>query len=193
MNLYHYSTQRFDVLKTKRKQGILTKQEIKSAERLAENQSSVGAYCDHISFFFERLPLDIQGSVYGKDHPVWFPGNKLFEYELPLVGLPDFDYEVVETPKKTELYYDESLTIPVYKEKLRLLNQKEGYRGNGHKELIKALRPLEGLTRECVAKANSYPNWDEIKYKYAANVPHVMIYPVGGIIHFHKVQKVVLL
>lgn len=192
MNLYHYAAQRFDVLKTRREQGVLTKQQIAEAETHAKAYDRIGAYCDHISFFFERVPLDIQGGVYGKDHPVWFPGNKLFEYELPLVGLPDFSYEVVETPKKTELYYDESLTIPAYKNKLRLLNQKEGYQGSGYKELIKALRPLEGSTRECIAKANSYPNWDEIKDKYAANVPHVMIYPKGGKIYFAKVREVVV-
>ncbi len=192
MNLYHYSSQLLDVLKTKREQNVLTPKQIEEAERQAKIGKLVGAYCDHISFFFERIPLDIQSAIYGNDHPVWFQGNKLYEYEVPVLGLPDFKYDIVETPKKTALYYDESLTIPAYRRKLEALIKAEGYQGKGATELIKALKPLIGTTRECVAKANSYPNWEQIKNKYAANVPHVMIYPTGGLVRFANVRQIII-
>lgn len=194
MKLYHYSAHHYEVLKTLEKQRPLTKEELEEGARSVKWGAPL-PYYSHISFFFESVPLDILSSIFPKDHSVWFKGSRLYEYTVDAAKIGHFQYAVVESPEKTELYYDESLSIEEYHRQINAVKKKFHYAGHSLAELQQAAKHLEGLTRECFLALPSRPNWskkgkDSIQYKYAATVPHVMLYPESGIVEYQSVKKV---
>ena len=194
MKLYHYSAAHFDQLKTLEKQRPLTKEEIEEGARSVKWGAPL-PYYSHISFFFEPVPLDILSSIFPKDHHTWFKGSRLYEYIVDPASIDHFQYAVVESPEKTELYYDESLSIEEYHRRNDALKKKFHYTGHSLAELQQAAKHLEGTTRACFLALPSRPNWsergkDSIQNKYAATVPHVMLYPASGVIEYQSVKKV---
>lgn len=183
--LYHYSSQRYDTLKTRAAQGkpVLPDRDL---------ISTVGTYNDHVSFFIEAPPLDIMGAIYGKDHGTWFPGSKLIEHRVDLSKLKSFKYHFVETPEKIKMLFDDSVSDEEYYEKLEKINKSKGYTGKNLKEFRLPYNALKGSTRYHVMRANTFPKWDVNRFKYAACVPHVMIYPQGGVIPVMDTREVVV-
>ena len=181
MYIYHYSKEKYPELRTLEAQGTH-----------ARPQKAPETYGKHISFFLDPIPKDIIGLLYGAFHAVWFPGNKLWEYKVDVSALGDFTYEIVESPEKTKLYYDDSLSIPEYHKKLAEVIKKCNYSGSGKKELERAATPLLHKTREYFIKASKYRNFDEIKKKYAATVPHVMAYPSTGIVRYVSATPIII-
>lgn len=192
MKLYHYSKEHYDELRTLEKQRPITREEKAKAIKDCLNSGHPGFYYEHISFFFDPIPYDILGKIFGKDHHTWFPGSRLFEYEIDVKQLGHFSYYIVETPESTELFYDDTISESEYYQKLDQLNKDKHYIGSGEKELIKASQSLIGSTREYYLKVKSRPNWDDIKNKYAATVPHVMVYPDKGIVKYDAVKEVTI-
>jgi len=187
--LYHYASSLYPTLQTRQKQGLITAADLSIEKEIAKKIGKPGAYSEHISFFFEKIPLDILGSIFGKDHHVWFSGNVLFEYRVDANSLSDFKYEIVESPQAMELYYDDSIQGKHYVQAYNRIMRDKGYRGQGASELLKAVAPLKVLTRLKYQQITTRPNWGDIRKKYAATVPHVLIYPNGGEIKYTSVQK----
>lgn len=192
MKLYHYSKQHYSELRTLEKQRPISQEEKKKALQETLIHHSPGFYYEHISFFFDPVPYDILGKIYGKDHRIWYSGNQIFQYEINLDALGKFAYEIVESPEKIKILYDETLSDDDYEVELNKLMVKHNYIGEGKKELIEASKHLIGTTRSSYLKVQSYPNWNEIKSKYAACVPHVMIYPDKGIVKYNAVKEVTI-
>jgi len=196
MKLYHYSAHHYDVLKTLEKQRPLSKEEIEEGARSVKWGAPLPYYA-HISFFFEPVPLDILSSIFPKDHHTWFKGSRLYEYIVDPSTIDHFQYAVVETPEKTELFYDESIGVAEYYRRLNELNKKFGYTGHSLAGLKQAVQRLEGTTRSSFLLLQTRPNWDKeekdsIQYKYASTVPHVMLYPASGFVEYESVKKVVV-
>lgn len=178
MLLYHYSKEQYDHLLTREAQGLKSSvQEEKS-------------YSKHISFFFERPPLDIIGDIFGDGHHTWVNGNKLYEYIVDTSDIGKFEYSIVEFPEKTAILYDTSLTDAQYYSQIEKVTKEKGYKGSGSRDLEKAVHPLLGTTRAAYANMRRHPNFEELKKKYAATVPHVMIYPKSGQIDYRRVSQV---
>ena len=114
-------------------------------------------------------------------------GYKVFEPDWTCKG---FQYEVVESPEKTKIYYDDDLTIPQYYRLLKEINETNKYIGKSNKDLEAIGERFVGTTTEFFKQIKNRPNYDEIKYKYAATVPHVMLYPHLGQIKPEKISKV---
>lgn len=192
MKLYHYSKDRYDDLRTLEKQRPITIEEKKKALQDILAYPAPGFYYQHISFFFDPIPYDILGKIYGKDHRIWYPGNQIFQYEIDLAALGNFSYYITESPEQIKILYDESLSDAEYEVQLKELMIKLHYIGEGKSKLIEASKSLIGTTRSSFLKVKSYSNWEEIKNKYAACVPHVMIYPEKGIVKYQSVKEVTI-
>lgn len=196
IKLYHYSKEKYDTLKTKKAQGLTERGSISKANKLKTSILGFGTYNSHISLFLEKAPLDILGTIYkDANHEVWFTGSKLYEYEVHLDDIGKFGYDLVETPLEIEMFYDDSyddMSMEDYVKMLYELKFKRGLCGTDRSTFIKKVNELKGTIVEQYTKLPSRPNWEDIKHLYAPTVPHVMMYPEGGIIEYHSVKSVVV-
>lgn len=188
MLLYHYSVNRYAKLKTLAAQGKVSKEEREKAEK--SHSARPGYYFDHVSFFFDPVPLKTISQYFPKDHPAWKSGNSLFQYVVDSSRIGAFQFEVVESPEKTKIYYDDSIDLETYHRLLAEILSENGYVGSGNDALEKACRKFIRTTDRYFKTIPRRPNYDEIKYKYAATVPHLMLYPESGEISYLSVKKV---
>lgn len=192
MRLYHYSQVKRDVLKTLRMSGS----EIVVSDRFDPYQPLTayhpGAYVDHISFFLERPPIENLGAVFKEGHSVWYKGSVVFEHVIETRDDNKFKYVVVETPERTDHYYDDSYDdsddMAWHADELKIL-KKFGYIGGGSSQLERATDHLHGETLRAYQKLRGRPNFEQIRLKYAATVPHVMLYPDSGEVAVREVTK----
>lgn len=131
--------------------------------------------------------------IYGNDHLVWHPGSKLTEHTVLLDDLGEFKYEFVETPEKTKLYYDDSISIQEYHRLVNKLNVSKKYIGNSKDDFTEAFDLLITQIKPAYDIVKSRPNWDLIKDKYAATIPHVMVYPKSGTVEVSKSKQITIL
>lgn len=186
--LYHYSALKYDTLLTRKKQGVSKP----SVVMQTSQEIRPGDYTEHISFFVDPQPLDILSKVYGK-HDVWYKGNVLYEHIVNLASVGDFKYHYVETPEKIQMLFDDSISILEYYSALNKINKTKHYIGSTLREFVYPYLQFKGTVRDYILKAPSYPNWDSNKHKYAACVPHVMLYPKSGEVPVLSVKQVVVL
>lgn len=200
MQLFHYSVERYGTLKTKEKQGTVTEEDRQKAiqeHRDYYNKMGIdrpGFYFEHISFFFERPPLERMSKVFPSGHDFWFKGNRVFEHIVDSSSIGSFAFEIVEFPEKYDLYYNDNIDTATYIVKLKEATESLGYIGKGNKALELAVEnnKLLNKTGYYYDLLKSRPNFDKIKNKYAATVPHVMLYPSTGIVRPFKIQQVVI-
>lgn len=191
MFLYHYSTEIHRELLSKAVNGSLTPVQIKLARLEARDEGfEKWAYCDHISFFFEPIPSNLLPKLF-KDHPFWVKGKKLYEHVVNASEFPlKIPYHVVESKKKTELYDKFSLDNnwveddPVLLQKWMILEDQKvrqwKEKGDSKAELLKQIAAHQGTIRHAYQEAVQRDDFEWNKTKYAANVPHLMLYPPEG-------------
>lgn len=188
MKLYHYSIDRFPFIKTRREQGV-SAEVIAEAEHKAKKMGLPLPYIDHVSFFIEPIPKETIASIFDNKHPFWKSGQTLYEHVIDTKDIDEKSfYRIVETPeidKYTDRFdwsnKDQSVRskyfVDMNKEMLRL-----GYAGYGISKMIKKCEQFLGKTEGFYIKARQRPDAADSETLYAGNVPHVMIYPIGGII-----------
>jgi hypothetical protein len=193
--LYHYSLVEIDVLRSLRKQGLMNDEEkIKIARR---TKYSPGNYFDHISFFLEPVPLDTIAACFKHTHPFWKSGTELFEHAVDIKKLKDFKYQIVESPLKTAIYdhfpetpsMDEE-TWDNYQRLVFELQKTAHEVGESNKMLLEIQTALMGKTKEYFERIRFRNDFENIRLKYAATVPHVMLYPKTGLVNVDSVRKV---
>lgn len=175
--LYHYSADKYPQLETLKYRG----NDVGDKYGKTTKEIRPGTYSEHISFFLEQPPLDILGTIFGIKHHTWFPGNSMFEHQVDLEKVGVFKYLFVETPEKTKLYYDDSVGTDEYYKRLNRVNRTKLYIGSSLTEFKRPYTELKGRTREFYKLLPTRPNFDELRDKYAATVPHVMLYPMSGV------------
>lgn len=199
MLLYHYSKDRFSILKTLEKQRKIKSDEVhKAHEDFLDFEKKYGIqrpgyYYEHISFFFEKIPLNLY-KYFPKDHSVWVKGNSLYEYTVDSKSIKHFGYELVETPEKIKLYYNNDITLDEYFKRMGMLYERERYIGKDNDMFEKVVKynKLAEVQNNYFILLKDRPNYNEIKDKYAATVPHVMIYPVLGEIKPVEIKQIIL-
>lgn len=200
MLLYHYSDKQHKTLKTLLNQGKVTAVEREKAEREAIKHKTLfgvfqpGYYFEHISFFFDPIPRNIY-SYFPKTHKVWTKKNKLYEHVVEVDdNTQQFYYEIVEFPERIELYYDRKVDDKTFFKRVGAMLKEDGYIGKGSIELEEVLRKkdLLGKTEEFFTKLPSRPNYKDVQNKYAATVPHVMLYPIVGQIKVKESKLIIL-
>lgn len=191
MILYHYSKELYPELLTKAQSGGMTSFQIKLARMESRRKGYLDLpYCDHISFFMEPIPSQLLGELF-KGHPVWFKGNGLYEYLIDVSKLPlEIPYHVVESVKKTALYDKFCIEKNWVEDDPKLLEEWQfledekarewGEKGNRRDALIKQIDANQGIIEEAYRTAVQREDFVYNKTKYAANVPHLMLYPPTG-------------
>ena len=188
--LYHYSKERYDALKTREAQGIIDN--TRSTLRPDYNQT--------MSLFLEPVPLDIMGTIFKKGYnDFWYTGNRIWEYEVLIKNMPEFTYEIVESPIKNDMWNNPETKDMADKEWDELLYKRQlaaGEFGNNKKEFIKAAIPYVGILREEYIKLTTVHKGTFMVHqnytKYAPCCVHVMVKPKGGIVHYDSAKQVVI-
>lgn len=172
--IYHYSKSIHSELKTLLQQGLdpVRKQEL---EQLSKDRGSKYPYYDSMSFFIDPIPSRVLGSIYPDDHPVWFTGNKLWEYKVSVSALELKYWTLVESNV-------DSIINPLWMDwgpyKRLLVKTKSGIKslvgqsGVDTRSLELCIRKHLGITNKdfmAVGKTDSK--------QYAAGVTHLMLYP----------------
>lgn len=191
--LYHYSENEFDILKSLRLQNRAS--EISTP--IKNRKYYPGEYSDSVSFFFEPIPTDIISACFKHEHDFWRSGKILFEHTVSISSLKDFKYHIVESPLKTAIYDNfpelPSMNDVTWDNYLRLsmeLQQLAGEIGTDISTFKEIIHFLEGTTREQFSKIRYRKDFNNIKSKYAATVPHVMLYPKTGTVQVESVRKI---
>ncbi len=202
MKLYHYSSTLYPVLLTRRRSapmlrrmegnsdsgGLLTQTQYEQSVKEAERYSDVGSYYDHVSFFFEPLPLDKMGDHFNNFHDFWFNGHLIYEHVVDTRNLPkDMRYDIVETPTINPWWEKNGFADNVSKDErlrvfaaLRKFKEQIGEIGFDLQSFERAAKQFGKGAFDAYKKQKASPLWEEGKAKYAAGVPHVMIYSEKG-------------
>lgn len=197
ITLYHYSVERYIELSSLAARGLQKKGfEAKESDPFAYNKS--------ISFFFEPIPLDLPEILHHK-HSFWKSGTSLYQYEIYTSQLDDnTPYVLTESEEVIDLLYNkqdwdkvkgnESL-IKQYRKEIQDLETRLKYRGTDISDLIKVSGKYQKGIRDkykaLYELSLKYPN-DGLLDKYAACVPHVMIYTDKLIIKPKLTKRIVL-
>lgn len=196
MKLYHYSSERYTVLKTKRKQLKVTEKD--RIEAAKNKDLAIGPYYDHISFFFDPIPAKHMGYFFkGVPHEVWRKGAMLYEYVVETDNF-NFGYEIVETEADYRQLITEWPTTPsITKEQIRQFKVNRFQRklktnetAKTKENFLKMANPYVGKLLENYKKAQRRYELDSERMKYAALVPHVMLYPDNGYIEYESAKRI---
>lgn len=171
--------------------------------RSSDLSNSFPSYRDSISFMFERPDFEKIADLYlkrGHKHPFWFRGHEINEYIVDLDRFrprKNMKYSIVESPEKTALYYDESVSDSEYTTLLKEAVESNGYDGDNVKDLKKSWSSLRSRLRhswmlDAYRKLMSSPNFEENKDKYAPTVPHLMLYLEEGVMKYETVSAVTI-
>lgn len=190
MKLYHYGQAGYKVLKTLEAQRPITRTEKKEALDMKAYRRNVppGLYYEHISFMFDPIESD-HWKYFNKNHPVWKKGVSLTEYIVNTSQIGEFKWMIVETPEICDARVDDSVSDEEYW-KIYVEVTTSKYIGDGSRSLEKASREFVGHQKEYLKIASKLnPN----SLKYAADVPHVMLYPKDGMVLFESSRTIDLL
>lgn len=204
MLLYHYSPSIRNPLLTKAASGVMTNEEIQKARARAKNNAwPTRPYCDHISFFFEPIPAALLPTLYPKDHASWAKGTKLYEHIVDTKTFPNIiDYDIVESTKFLQAF-DEFSEVnnwvddnPELLKKWMLLEDKLliswGERGNSRATLDLKIKENQGIITAKYIAGSKREDFEYNKYKYAATVPHLMLWPPEGKVQVMAVNSLVM-
>lgn len=194
MLFYHYSKNRYNELQSKQKQLGLQKS-FGSKNLLTK---CLGMYETNISLFLLSVPLKAVCHAYKNQHPFWNNNSPFYEHIVDSKDIPDrIPYRFAETDlckemikqnmslwdKDTNLYWDKLYKVQYI-----------------HKEIGFYLKDMIDVAESIIT--NTKPSINEIlldqakRYpestKYAAMVPHLMTYPVSGVIKVSHINKIVI-
>lgn len=195
--VYHYSFNQYPTLKTLEIQG-LQQDTYADYTAYAKQVGDVGAYHQHISVFLEPVPDDIH-TFYPLDHPVWAQNTELYQHKIVLSSAFPGKYKFTETPmhqkaaRELPTHYSDADLLKFKQQlyrKQRVSNEIGDSYGKCRQKAIQLLGNV-GLRKWYEALAHS-PNRYESQYKYAANIPHLMLYPEDGEIPVQSSVKVVI-
>jgi hypothetical protein len=194
MKLYHYSDSQYAQLQSRRVSGL----PVPEGVRVSDD------YLDHISFFFTPIPSKLMPDIFYKGHPFWYKGHKLYEHVIEVDDLEDeFNFRVVESERKTALLDEFSKEhdwethdpkkFALWKAELFKMQKKYGEIGFNKAAFKTFLKTLpRDVTRYGYLAAKARDDFDWGYNKYAANVPHVMLYPRTGIVAVKEVSELTI-
>jgi len=202
MKLYHYSKARFPELLTKRLSGA-SAEEIRKSEKQRDRHGFIGAYVDHISFFFDPIPSKTLADIFKNDHHTWYRGNALFEYVVDVNQFEvDVPFSVVESRNKTAFMdkfieehnwvEDDPVLLAKYLKELAKLEVEWGELGHSLSGLKKQIAKNKGGTKQAYLDAAARADFEEGRQRYATNVPHVMVYPKSGRAAFSELNRLII-
>lgn len=218
MNFYHYSIEPYDNLRSKvLQEANKTIDEPSSDEQMHEMaymkellmfQKSHAPdeydYQRNISLFLEPVPRNLPSILHDK-HQFWKSGVELWEYTIDSRDLPKtIPFRLVESPEVVELLYEKQdwsnakgnpALVNKYKAEKAQLEIELHLKGKGTTALELIARKYNKGIAGYYAKAYKLhvdnPE-DKIIEKYAACVPHLMIYPGVQFVSYKERQQIKL-
>ena len=198
MKLYHYAVTKLPMIKSKGAQGIVSKLEMKEADRLAKEMEEVGPYYQHLSFFFDPIPRNI-AKIFGKGHNFWFEGNVIYEHVVDADDLIPFKWHLMEMQETINLadtmVWGEGVSREQRRLQIRELNKHDrlkGFMGENLESMEEAIEELDIVTIEAFIAERKRDKNRESFQQYAAGVPHLMIYPENGMVKPRSVKELIL-
>lgn len=203
MNLYHYNVEKHDNIRSHILQEADKEIEPPSSEESGHELAYMKEllsfqkryapdpydYKRNVSFFLEPIPRNLP-SILHNEHNFWKSGVSLWEYVIDSRDLPkNVPFQLVESNEATELIYrkqdwsnvnDNPALIKKYKQELEQLKIELRLKGEGSTALeVIARKYSKGIANyyaEAYKLHKDNPE-DGIMDKYAACVPHLMVYP----------------
>lgn len=195
ITLYHYSVEKYDSLKS------LSARELQK-EGFVSNEQDPFAYNKSISFFFEPIPLDLP-EILNNEHNFWKSGTRLYQYEISTSQLEeDVPYLLTESEEIIDTLYNKQdwskakgqpEIVKQYKAELKELETRLRYKGTGVDNLIRVAKKYRTGIREkykALYQLHLKNPEDGLLDKYAACVPHVMIYVDKQVLKPQRVQRI---
>ena len=204
--LYHYSAKTyFDFIKSRRAQGIVpSKEDLADQERRCRQTKSPGIYDKHMSFFIDQIPRDIP-RYFGHRHEFWKTGATIYEH--PVIINEDLDkndpdglvtgYSLVESPYVVELRYNTDFkndaAVKRYFEKVQSLQRQHRDVGWGYQGLRDCIQRWKGKCNQHFEKLLTIPDFEEIILpRYAATVPHLLLWTPSGTLPVYQIREIKL-
>lgn len=203
MNLYHYSAENIDNIRSRILQEAdkeiepprsdETGHELAYMKELLSFQKrhapDLYDYKRSVSFFLEPIPRNLP-SILHNEHKFWKSGVSLWEYVIDSRDLPkSVPFQLVESNETTELLYrkqdwsnaeNNPALVKKYKQEIEQLKLELHLKGEGSTALeVIARKYSKGIANyyaEAYKLHKDNPE-DGIMDKYAACVPHLMVYP----------------
>ncbi len=198
MKIYHYSKELYTSLEVGLKRLQLSRFEITKARLQAAKYFNPGAYFDHISFFFDPVPLNIIGDLFRGENDFWKNGNEIIEYTIDVDSLDkNITYFVAESPSQVKTldaieWVDTDEFLIAYLEKQSIASIACGETGHTLTGLKEQIKRYKGTTTKYYKEAIKRNDFKENITKYAANVPHLMLYPSSGNIEIASHRSVMV-
>lgn len=196
MNLYHYSAELWVDLRTRKAQGLAKADEVQQSTMLAQQLGDLGSYLEHISLFIEPLPLDKLPKLFGGSHPFYRSGQTVYQYTITVrVADPNMPWSLVESPavgKYTDQWDWSNVDKETRRGYIRKMNDymhRHKYHGLTIRDMLTRITPFMDKTEEFFIQARKSKWANDTKEQYAAEVPHLMVYPVDGILKPTHVEK----
>lgn len=199
--LYHYSDKMRDPLKTREAQGFVMSPDILKVEA---NKYRYMTYPDlydrQISFFIDPIPRDLPDKFDGRHH-FWKSGKTLYEHEIVVSpankALENIRFMLAEAPWRKKLMdqtnFNNEREVQEYYLKCAAMRAHLGEQGEGISSLSKVIEKYKGTCNQHFGQYRDDPYYETtILPKYAAMVPHLMLYPKDGIIPVHQIRKIKL-
>lgn len=160
-------------------------------------------YDDNISLFLDPIPAKLLPELFQNNHPVWRKGMVMYEHIVDTRKLPEkIGFELVESVNKTKVYdefvekhhwySDDPKLLKLWWKVITPLLIQWGEIGSNRTYLETAINKNRGRTTELYKKAVQRADFEENRNKYAANVPHLMMYPLSGTIEVQAINKITM-
>lgn len=202
MKLYHYNVQHLDFLQSLYGRGI-SDEDKKRLGEWATKTDGPFAYTKNLSFFMEPIPLDLP-EILHNEHTFWKSGLTLYEHVVDTKEfVHDIPYRLVEAAEKTDLIFrkqnwdlaenNPELTS-FYKSQIADLEKELELEGTGVGNLVRVASRYKGIRnyyKEAYKLYKKFPK-DNLISKYAACVPHLMVYPAEAKIKVSRVNEITL-
>lgn len=151
-------------------------------------------YSNHISCFFDPLPIDLIITANYPDSHI-YKSNAIYEHVIDIRHLDDnVKFHIKETPMDNFLLrFWGVIDDKLYFRSKYMISSLLGNKGLDKSGLVKVVKKFKGTTRKAFEDLlNSYEfNSDEnYRYMYAPRVAHAMIYPPSGYVTPIKIIKI---
>lgn len=194
--LYFYDTRKHSTIKTPEALKIVEpEQQAREIEEAAFKGRVAPSYKQLICFF-EPLPIEYLGTIFGQDHPVWTEGRVVFEHRIQVSDLSDFTYEILET---AEMRQFDALLEKASPTEQRLIYQDRAktqrYRdltGTGLHDFQNAALPYVAESTRAFLNFPKHPSYRLRFDDYCPTVPHVVLTPKKGEVPVDEVKRCVV-
>ena len=188
MIIYHYSKELFTEIKSLKSQNEAICKETKQYDK---NMFGL-KYCESISFFIDQLDLKEMPKLFNDDHPFYYTGNEVYEYQVDVGQFKDmkFIYLLSEFPEKMEMFFDNTITDDEYSElEKKILHEKKYYSDN-YNDFEKTIREFKGKQLYYFKRMLEHKKGRAFRKMFAPFIPHLITFPSTGVIQYKTVNKV---